>query len=302
MNTKKLQELVNKTFKENFGYTSFTQRMADIDNEYRELIKWNDINNIKEETGDLLASLIKLCVESGWNFDDLVQSTLKKINTRSEQYKSLGRKVKVAILGGAFNPIHTQHIKVAQFVLNVSGRFDEVWLLPAYNHMGNKEMESAEHRLEMCKIAAECDRRIKVFDYEIKNKLAGETFNFFNRLKEEKDLEKYQFSMIIGLDNANSFKTWVNFEELERMVQFVIIPRAGVKRIKGVDWYLKAPHIYLNNEKTGITDLSSTQIRKEMDYYINERLDHLKYVMNPLVGKVDDNVWRYIIEHNLYKK
>ncbi len=38
------------------------------------------------------------------------------------------------------------------------------------------------------------DGQIKVFDYEIKNKLKGETYYFFKKLHEEKELmEKYQF-------------------------------------------------------------------------------------------------------------
>ena len=48
-------------------------------------MKWNDIKNIKEETGDLMSSLIMLCAESGWNFDDLIQDTLNKIYRRREQ-------------------------------------------------------------------------------------------------------------------------------------------------------------------------------------------------------------------------
>lgn len=298
--TEELQKKVDEVFTENFGYTPFKERMSDIQREFFELIKWNDINNLKEETGYLLATIIKLCAESKWDFSELVMETLTKINSRSEQYKTLGRKVKVAIYGTAANPIHLGHLQVAQFVLNTSGEFDEVWILPAFKHMYHKNMVSPEHRLEMCKLAVEVDKRIKVFDYEIKNQLAGETYNLFKRLKEEKELtEKYQFSMIIGLDNANTFDKWVNFEELERMVRFVVVPRAGIER-NNSDWYLKPPHIFLNNENTGIIDTSSTEIRKLLKKWKNSTDDEKIKINSQLEYLLGINVFEYIQKNNLY--
>ncbi|GAG38665.1 unnamed protein product, partial [marine sediment metagenome] len=180
-----LQKEVEEVFKEHFGYTPFGERMKDIQNEFFELVKWDSIANIKEEAGDLMASLIQLCSESTWDYQDLVQNSLEKIKRRKLQYQALGRKTKIAILGGAFDPITNGHIQTAKFVLDTSKEFDEVWLMPAYKHMSGKNMASVEARLVMCESAAKVDGRIKVFDYEIKHKLAGETFNLFKRLKED---------------------------------------------------------------------------------------------------------------------
>jgi nicotinate-nucleotide adenylyltransferase len=309
MDTKDLQKKVDETFKENFGYTPDTERTNDITREFFELMRATDEENKQEETGDLLCSLIESCTEKGWDFSELVQTTLTKINSRSEQYKTLGRKVKVAILGGSFNPIHKGHIQMAQFVLNTSREFDEVWLMPAYHHM-NKELQSCEDRLEMCRLAASIDKRIKVFDYEIKNKLAGETFNFFKRLKMEKELtEKYQFSMIIGLDNANSFDKWVNFEELEKMVRFVVVPRSGVDRDMNTDWYLRPPHIFLKDENTGIVEASSTYVKELLEYWWRGRnqtsevipTENWLEINNNLDFLLSSKVFDYIEKNNLYK-
>ena len=275
MEVKKLQKLVDEKFREHFGYTPLKERLKDIQSEFFELMRNQDVKNLKEETGDLMASLLKLCSESDWNAEELVFNTLNKIDSRAEQYKTLGRKTKVAILGGAFNPIHCGHIQLAQFVLNTSGEFDEVWLMPAYNHMYNKDMTPAEDRLKMCELAANVDNRIKVFDYEIKNKLKGETYYFFKRLKEEKELtEKYQFTMIIGLDNANTFDKWVNYEELEKLAQFVVVPRKGVERNLDVDWYLQKPHIFLMVMATQIYQIYLLLI------FVTYLLDIIKYHQN----------------------
>lgn len=291
---KKLQKKVNDIFKKNFGYTPLAERLNDIQREFFELMKWQDVPNLKEESGDLLASLIQLHNENGWDVNENVSATLDKIDSRYLQYKSLGRKTKVAILGGAFNPITNGHIQTAQFVLNTSGEFDEVWLMPAYNHMYSKVMVLPEQRLEMCELAAKVDGRIKVFDYEIKNQLAGETFNFFKRLKTEPELnEKYNFSMIIGLDNANTFDRWVNYQELERMVRFVVVPRKGVERDLNTDWYLKEPHIFLNSE-TDIIEVSSTEIRDIINRDGFAKVDTLREKLSP-------EVIRYIYQNKLYK-
>ena len=299
MDIKTLQEKINSVYLDNFGYTPLNERINDITNEFFELKRWTDINNLKEETGDLLSSLIQLCNENDWTIDELIDSNLKKINSRSLQYKSLGRKVKVAILGGAFNPITLGHIQSAQFILNTSKQFDEVWLMPSYHHMYNKDMVSSEHRLNMCKLASKVDGRIKVFDYEIKNELSGETYNFVKRLKTETELtEKYKFSMVIGLDNANTFDKWVNYEELEKLMSFVVIPRKGYTRDENVDWYLKYPHIYLNNENK-IIEISSTEVRNMFKSFYNDTTPKYKY--DDFLKFLNKDVLDYILKNELYK-
>lgn len=257
-----LQIRINCTFVDAFGRTPLKQRLEDILNEALELSRATDIKNLREELGDLLSSAMMLANECDWKVLDLVSENLDKIQRRSRQYCSLGRKIKVALLGGAFDPPTQGHIEVAQFVLNTSKTFDEVWLVPCFRHMDGKEMTSAEHRLKMCEIAVEQDKRIKVFPYEIDHELKGETYHFLKMLLEE-DIAKHEctFSYIIGQDNANTFDTWVNYEHLEKMIGFVVIPRQGVEP-EG-NWYLKPPHIYLTGENPPM-DVSSTKVRNDI--------------------------------------
>lgn len=204
----------------------------------------------------------------------------------------------ICLFGGSFDPPTNGHIQTAQFVLNTSNEFDEVWITPCYKHMYNKEMVSPDHRLEMCRLASKVDGRIKVFDYEIKNKLSGKTYNLVKRLKTETELtEKYKFSMIIGIDNANTFNHWVNFEELERLIGFVVVPRKGYVRDEKVDWYLKYPHIYLNNDNN-IIEISSTDIRNLLSSFYTE--NKLKY--EDILKYMNKDVLDYILQHELYLK
>lgn len=286
----RLQDAVSRAFTKLFGRTPLKQRVEDILGEAIEISRFTDMRNLREEAGDIMASTIMLCEECGWDYEELVRATLVKIEGRAEQYHTLGRKTYVAILGGAFNPITLGHVQIAQFILDASKAFDEVWLMPCFDHMFGKELESDEHRLAMANLAARRDGRIKVFDYEIRNQLSGETYQTVKMLQEE-DFAKnrYDFSWVIGMDNANCFDKWVNYELLEKLIRFVVVPRQGVARDEKVSWYLKPPHIYLGHCENPIMEVSSTLIR---DLIRSNSDDWAKYV--------DPLVYAYIRQHGLY--
>jgi len=293
------QQEINEAYLKAFGRTPLRQRLDDIFGEAIELSRYTDLKNLREETGDLLGSVIQLVNECGWTLGDLVAENIAKIEHRQQQYRSLGRKIKVAILGGAFDPITVGHIQVAQFVLNTSRSFDEVWLMPCLSHIYNKDLVPAEHRVAMCKLAVRNDARIKVFEYEIEKKLRGETYHMVKQLLEEPFAkEQYDFSLIIGQDNANSFHKWVNYQDLERMVRFVVVPRNGVEADTTVNWYLKPPHIYLVGEKP-LIECASTTIRQAI--YTLVHVDHTEGIPESIQGLIDPFVYEYIWEHKLYQ-
>jgi len=256
-----LQDAVSETFVEHFGHTPFQQRLDDIRGECDELRRWTDLCNAKEELGDLIASCVQMANECEWDVGELVAATLDKIERRASQYHSLGRKVKVALYGGAFDPVTTGHVKTAQLVLDASGTFDEVWMVPPFSHMNNKDMAGAEHRLAMIEIAAQCDGRIKGWNYEVEKSLSGQTYQFVKMvLGEQFAKDQYDFSYMIGQDNANTFDRWVDYRHLERMIRFIVVPRLGVEPDPKVDWYRKEPHIYIAGEQPP-PEVSSTEVR-----------------------------------------
>jgi nicotinate-nucleotide adenylyltransferase len=286
---KKLQQKINEIFIEHFQKTPLNERLKDILNESIELSRFTDIKNIKEEAGDLLCSVIQLCNESDFDVEDVINKCLEKIKRRKLQYKSLGRKVKVAILGISGNPCSIGHIQICKYVLNVLGKeFDEVWITPNYCSITGKNIISYQHRENMCKLSID-DSRIKVFDYENKHHLGGETYYMVKKLMNDPLYENYNFSFILGQDNANIFNTFVNFEELEKMIRFIIVPRKGIEPNSN-SWYTKSPHIYLNgkDEDIPIMEVSSTEIRNKIKN--GESVD----------GLINSEVYKYIIENKLY--
>ncbi len=296
MGINRLLEQIQAVYLEAFGQTPLPERIKDISREALELSRYTSVKNLREEAGDLLTSLLMLLNESGWDVETLVGENLAKIQSRKEQYAALGRKKKVALFGGAFNPVTTGHLKVAQFVLDHSQSFDEVWFMPCYKHMYGKAMATPQQRVDMLRAAIEAsgDGRLKVFDYEIEHELAGETFHMVKRLLQE-DFAKQQisFSIIIGMDNANTFSQWVNSEELERLMSFVVVPRAGDDADQTVSWYRKPPHIDLTScGHTPSEVISSTMVREAIQQ--NDQ--------GFLQEGVCPEVLYYIEKHALYQK
>ena len=62
---------------------------------------------------------------------------------------------------------------------------------------------------------------------------------------------------------------------------------------------MKPPHIFLNKEKTGIIEASSTELRKLMKSYWRTPTEKKK---DRLLEKLDPKVFNYILKNNLYQK
>lgn len=287
---------IEEVFLEVFGRTPLGQRLDDIQKQISQLSRFTDIKNLKVKAGDSLTSLLMLFSEIDLDPKEAIELTLEKIKSR-KQYKFLGRKKNVAILGGAFDPPTIGHFKCAQLILNVSKFFDEVWFMPCYSHMYNKKMVSHEHRLAMCELMVQYDKRMRVFDFEIQLQLAGETYHTIKKLLDSPFVNEYDFSLVLGMDNANTFDKWYNYEELEKLIKMVVIPRKGEKINSLIDWYLKPPHIFIQPDKNNeIPQISSSEIRtwlKEVDDRIPFQL--LRQNLLP-------NVFDYIGQNHLYLK
>lgn len=187
---------------------------------------------------------------------------------------------KVGILGGAFNPPTIGHVELAQFVLDNTD-VNEVWLVPCYGHMYGKNMVDPYHRLAMCKLAV--NGNVRVFDYEIRNKMSGSSVDFVETLVDDPELD-VEISLIIGQDNANTFHKWKRAEDLKNLVRFIVVGRGGYEVRQ--DWYMSNPHVYLPKDSE---PCSSTQIREHIKE--NGYTPH-KYL--------DSKVLDYIIKYRLY--
>ena len=179
-----------------------------------------------------------------------------------------------------------------------TGEFDEVWLCPCNRHMFNKpDLKTVDprHRVAMCELIVHSyDMTAKVFPYEIEHNLRGSWHEFLTALQEDPVYSEYDFSTVIGQDNANVFDRWVNADRLKRDHRFVVIGRQGVEP-EG-DWYLRPPHICVSAE---LPDCSSTEVRnllpKVWKNNLWPNLPHHLFEIMP------GDVLKYIRRYSLYK-
>jgi cytidyltransferase-like protein len=56
-------------------------------------------------------------------------------------------KMKIGIIGGAFDPVHYGHLEMGKEALKKL-ELEEVWFMPCYNHVFDKKIESFSYDLE----------------------------------------------------------------------------------------------------------------------------------------------------------
>jgi NAD+ kinase len=281
-------EQIAASFESAFGPTTLTERLNDLSRQATALGRFTDFSNLRDEAGDLICSLMQLCHECGWKPEELIAATLHKIASRSDIYRRLGRKLRVALFQGAFDPIHVGHVEVAKQVLHL-GQVDEVWFMPYYEHPTGRSLAQAEHRLEMCRLAIQDQPGLSVFDFEILHRFRGETYHLVKKLLATPlARERCEFSLIVGQEKADTFASWTNYDGLERLIDFVVVPKRE-RTPRANAWYLKPPHRFLDSMAMDETT-SSTEIRQK-----------LRQQDESAASLLSKEVYDYVSKHQLYQ-
>ena len=184
----------------------------------------------------------------------------------------------VGILGGNFNPVHNQHLLIADQV-GTSLNLEKVYLMPEYlpPHVDEKDTIEAEHRLNMLKLAIADNPLFDIEQAELQRKGKSYTYDTMKALIAQNPDTDYYF--IIGGDMVEYLPKWYKIDELVEMVQFV-----GVKR-PGYTIDTPYPIIWLD---APMMDLSSSLIRKKIAQGCS-----IRYL-------VPEAVRNYILEKGLY--
>lgn len=163
--------------------------------------------------------------------------------------------MKTGLFFGSYNPIHTGHLIIANYMANHT-ELDEVWLVVSpHNPLKDKSgLGNMYDRLEMARLATENTENIKVSDLEFALPQPSYTIDSLTYLH-EKYPEK-EFVLIMGADNLVSLKKWKNYEVLLKNYQIYVYPRPGAD-VK--EWENHASITFTN---TPLMEISSTFIRK----------------------------------------
>lgn len=190
------------------------------------------------------------------------------------------------IFGGTFNPPHIAHLIHAESVREQMS-LDKVIFVPSGNPPLKQNVSaSAEHRLNMARIAFERDSNFEVSDIELKSKTEKSyTIDTLLKLREKYKNDFVKLFLIIGMDNLIELHLWKTPGKIFGISEVIVINRPGYFIDKVTNEFVRRV-IYV---PVPSIDISSTQIRDLL--YKNKSV---KYQILPEVEE-------YIRKNNLYK-
>jgi len=190
---------------------------------------------------------------------------------------------RIGIFGGTFDPIHHGHLITAQSVKEIR-ELDKIIFMPAYisPHKQHAKASSAQHRLNMLKIALDEIPFFECSDYEIKQQTISYTIDTLREFKKYFD----EIDLIIGYDNIFQLHTWKEPDEILKLSNIIVLRRKSSYPIDYLDKYVEAALFV----QTRAIEISATDIRNRV---------HANLPIHYLVPK---NVEDYIYKNNLYKE
>lgn len=190
--------------------------------------------------------------------------------------------MKIGIFGGSFNPIHTGHAILANYLVSETD-LDAVWLMVAPRNPIKSEYDRAYdlHRLRMTEMVTRRINGAITSGLEFSLPYPSYTINTLNTLSQK--FPDDEFALVIGADNWAIFNRWRNADEIIARHEIYVYPRRGYEiaipdelkdRVKALD--------------SPLIEISSTMVREKLS-----RGDNLSFYL-------PDDVYQYILEHNLY--
>ena len=178
--------------------------------------------------------------------------------------------MKLAVLGGSFNPIHIGHLHLADLVL-AALEIDQVLFVPANispfkqnqdRQDPNMLSATAADRLDMILASITADPRINVDDLELRRGGISYTIDSLKEIIEHYKCEEKPV-LILGDDLACDFAKWKEAGEISRLADILIARRQrnGTASEMGKITF-PYPHRTLDNE---ILDISSAEIRHRIN-------------------------------------
>jgi len=190
------------------------------------------------------------------------------------------RLMKIAILGGSFDPPHIGHYFVTKQILEVRPDIDKIILVPAFKHQWKPIRASSLDRLEMLKCLE--NKKIEISDIEIRRQGISYTIDTIKEIKQQTKADIY---WIAGSDILFEFDRWDKIDNLLSLATFLIFPRDPYHLPKNIPEGFEV----IKDKNLITTNISSTAVRQ----HIKEEKS-IKYL-------VPKEVEKYITEHGLYK-
>jgi nicotinate-nucleotide adenylyltransferase len=195
-----------------------------------------------------------------------------------------GRRRRVGLLGGSFDPPHRGHIEIAELARKELG-LDEVVLMVAGDPYQKTTHASPSDRLRMTQLAAANLDGISVSSMEVERPGPSYTVDTVEQLlREDPDQELW---LILGADALSKIKTWHRWQDLLRLVRVGVVPREPIDLDAALDSLGEAKADIRVLQIPRPIAVSSTRIRSDL-------------AAGRLPPELAPAVVEYILENHLY--
>ncbi len=202
--------------------------------------------------------------------------------------------LRIAIMGGTFDPIHYGHLVTAQTAKH-EFNIDEVLFIPTgiQPFKQQSEITNAEHRYLMAVLATAFNPSFKVLRIEIDRQGKTYTIDTINEIaniyqNKEKEIELF---FIIGADAALQILDWKDVKTLFKKCTFIVVTRPGYDKQELFEFSIdinKKFEAKFRFLEVPALDISSTNIRKRVAACL------------PINYLLPKEVESYIAANNLY--
>ena len=128
---------------------------------------------------------------------------------------------KIGILGGTFNPVHVEHVRLAKCAVEELG-LDKLFVMPTFIPPHKQVVPAPAHdRIKMLELAFIDDEKIEVSDFEIEQ--GGKSYTYLT--VEHFQKAGAQFYFIVGGDMLVNFKTWRFPERILKSARLAVFER-----------------------------------------------------------------------------
>ncbi|MGN0729577.1 nicotinate (nicotinamide) nucleotide adenylyltransferase [Treponema sp.] len=215
--------------------------------------------------------------------------------------------MKIAILGGSFNPIHIGHLSLADEVC-VSLGYDKVLFVPAFSppHKTMNGELSPETRACMVRLACEDDSRFEMEPCEIQRGGVSYTYDTV-RFIEEKYKPSGKVGLVIGRDLFSTFHLWNRAQELAERCELILAERPFQMAAEGFGNSALGEYQAAENSSCAHFRAESEPLFKNAVFLKNEPLAvSSSDIRFRAAGKmafqylVPSKVFKYIIDGSLY--
>ena len=218
--------------------------------------------------------------------------------------------MKIAVLGGSFNPIHIGHLALADEVLGLG--YDKVLFVPAAA-APHKEMAfplSAEERVMMVSLAVEDNPAFEVETCEIERGGTSYTWDTICFLeKKYSGVLEGKIGLVIGRDQFATFHLWTNAGKLSEKCTIILGDRPVQKEDENFSNKAKGDYAAYSETSGSCFDPKSEPLFKDAVFLSNELLSvSSTEIRARAAGKkpfrylVPEKVFKYIVDGNIYGK